>query len=164
MPARGLPDMTFPVPIYGLALLFTAGTHLPANTTSKPGGFTFGLGADLQFSRSWSVQTEAFLLVPDNLMGPARNKQPGFYTAGKYRAFLSDKVYAYVLMGPGYAAHPSLAVDTVQLVTEGGLGTTGYDGWGASLGWRHISSGQVGNGNRGVDYIALSLRYELGDR
>ena len=123
-------------------------------------GYTFGLGAEVMITQAWSIQAEGLLLVGDNLKGAPENKSFGFYTGLKYRAFLSDMFYMYGMFGPGYAEHRFLVKGEMQFLSEVGIGTTGFDGWGLTLGWRHMSNGQVGNGNLGVDYISVAIRYE----
>lgn len=147
--------------LYGASLFLSMGTG-GALLVDKPSlsGYAFGLGAELHLHRSWSIQGEAFVLVSDNVMGPPEHKKPGGYGAVKYRAFLGDHVYLYGMAGPAYAAHPYLVKDQMQIISEFGIGATGIGPWGTTLSWRHMSSGQVGNGNHGVDYISVAIRYE----
>jgi hypothetical protein len=150
------------LPIYAIGVALSAGVGASLSP-QKPAGstFQFGLGVETHFTKNWSLRAETMMIVSDNILGPAENKFAGFFVAPQYRAFLFENVYVYASVGPGYARHPNLNPTATQILSEIGLGAVEASGWGVSLSWRHISSGQVGQGNVGLDWAVFAIRHEF---
>lgn len=155
-------SISLPSFIYAISLnlgLGTGGALLVDKPTTS--GFIFSLGVETRFTPAWSIETGALLLVTDNILGKGENKYPGAYALLRYRAFLTDRVALTAAFGPTYANHPHLVPNQLQIMSDLGITTEGMGLFGGSLTWRHISSGQAVLGNKGVDYIAISINFNM---